>query len=103
MVAYYSVYTEPRIFFNTHTQNIYFQTWRAQDLLLDTIKVIANRVADLTIFNIVNDTGKVADFPEMSKTFVLCFAFSINLSRIILYFYLVLYNGCNIFSFKVVS
>ena len=57
MAAYYSVYTEPWIFFNTHTHtNIYFQTWRAQDLLfLDTIMVIANRVDDLTIFNIVYD------------------------------------------------
>ena len=55
----------------THT-NIYFQTWRGQDLLfLDTIKVIANRVADLTIVKIVYDTGKVADFLEMSKTFVI--------------------------------
>lgn len=59
-------------FFLTHTHtNIYFQTWRGQDLLfLDTIKVIANRVAGLTIFKIVYDTGKIAGFLEMRKTFV---------------------------------
>lgn len=59
-------------------------------LFLDTIKVIANRVAGLTIFKIVYDTGKIAGFLEMKNICDVCFAFSINLSNYSLLFTLFL-------------